>query len=132
MKIDELFEQEDVMLYEMANLQPIRTGLPTVIWFGEVGGQHGPRIKVSNTPGKYNTSSNFTITVDKEPKIPKRHEIKISNSDVELIFDWITLNYDLLMCLWKSFETGNAVEVIEGGVVKMLDAHDIISRLQKI
>lgn len=92
-------------MMEMANLAPGDTGLSVVIWMGEVGGQHGPRIKASNVKGKF-SSDNFVINIDKEPRVLTPKSVKLKESEIEDIKDWIKLNYDALMDLWKHFETG--------------------------
>lgn len=94
-------------LDEMANLVPEDTGLPYVIWLGEVGGQHGPRIKVSNTRGKMNSNSCFVMSVSKTPQVLTPKSCKLKQHEVDDISDWIQLNYDKLMELWNVFETGN-------------------------
>lgn len=111
MKLDQLFlSEEDLILEapmnEMANLFPDETGLDRIIWFGEVGGQHGPRIKVSNIKGKFSQSDNFVISVDKNPKVLTPKSMKIKSSELEDLFDWVKLNYDDLMKMWKMYETG--------------------------
>jgi len=109
MLIDELLMTEEQILaapmMEMANLAPGDTGLSVVIWMGEVGGQHGPRIKASNVKGKF-SSDNFVINIDKEPRVLTPKSVKLKESEIEDIKDWIKLNYDALMDLWKHFETG--------------------------
>ena len=132
MKIEELFQQEDVMLYEMANFYPKKTGLSTVIFFGEVGGQHGPRIKVSNVRKTFSKFDNFTITVDKQPQVIHPEKAKLNKDEIEDIIDWIKLNYEKLMWLWKFHETGDDVEVIMNGVVHKLDNEDIEKLLQRL
>ena len=132
MKVEELFEQEDVMLYEMANFYPDDTGLSTVIYFGEVGGQHGPRIKASNIRKTFAKFDNFTITVDKEPQVIHPEKAKLSSNEIEDIKDWIKLNYEQLMWLWKAHETGDDVEVYNNGKMQILDAIEILSMLKKI
>lgn len=99
---------------EMANLPPDNTGLNYVIWIGEVGGQHGPRIKVSNKQGKFAKDDNFIISIEKEPKNLTPKYTKIPSKDVDDVKDWVKLNYDQLMILWKIFETGkgNAIEAL--------------------
>lgn len=94
------------MLDEMANLTPDDTGLPYVIWMGEVGGQHGPRIKVSNVRGEMQQSNCFVISVSHEPEVLTKLSCKLSQADVDDIADWIRLNYDVLMRMWKAYETG--------------------------
>lgn len=112
MKLEEISEQSEqqileAMMTEMANLFPTKTGLPTAVWFGEVGGQHGPRIKVSNIKGKFAQNDNFVISVDKNPRVLTPRAVKMKPSEIEDIFDWIRINYDDLMKMWEIYETGD-------------------------
>lgn len=107
-------------MHEMANLNPESTGIGYVIWLGKVGGQHGPRIKVSNSKGEFNEQNNFVISVDKEPRIITPKAVKISSDDVDDVVDWIKRNYMILMELWVAYETG------KGDVIFLL------SKLEKI
>jgi hypothetical protein len=124
MKLNELFDAEAQILAapmnEMANLYPTKTGLPVVVWFGEVGGQHGPRIKVSNIAGKFASHSCFVVNVAKEPEVLTPKSAELSTAKIEEVFDWVKLNYDELMELWKIHETGDG------------DADEVLSRLKKI
>jgi hypothetical protein len=123
MKIDKLiFTEEQILsspMMEMANLAPSRTGLPVVIWFGEVGGQHGPRIKVSNIRGKFAANDNFVVSVDKEPRLLTPRAMKLKKEEFDDISDWIKINYDSLMLMWKAYESGE-------------DATDVILQLKKL
>ena len=101
----------EAMFFEMANLYPDDTGLKYAIWFGEVGGQHGPRIKVSNIKGTFAKHDNFVMTIAKEPVNLTPRYTKISVSDIEDIVDWIKINYEVLMKLWEIYETGNGSAV---------------------
>ena len=97
---------EAINMVEMANLFPQQTGLPVVVWFGEVGGQHGPRIKVSNVKGKM-THDCFVVSVSKQPVVLTPRSCKLSQSTIEDVFDWVVLNYDTLMQLWNVHESGD-------------------------
>lgn len=105
---------------EMANLYPSTTGLPVVVWFGEVGGQHGPRIKVSNVPGRFDSQNCFVVNVSREPVILTPKSVRIKTSQIDDIIDWVKINYDDLMKLWKIHETGDG------------DALEVLSNLKKI
>jgi len=111
MKLSNILDEEEAILSapmcEMANLFPDDTGLERIIWFGEVGGQHGPRIKVSNVKGKFALNDNFVISVDKNPRVLTPRSMKIKNSELEDIFDWVKINYDDLMEMWKIYESGS-------------------------
>ena len=122
-KLTELLTEQEILespMNEMANLYPNDTGLPTVIWFGEVGGQHGPRIKVSNEPGRFDQRNCFVLTVSKQPVNQTPKSTKVKKSIETEIKDWIILNYDDLMELWKIHETGNG------------NPHPILMRLKKL
>ena len=107
----DLIDEEKIILeavmLEMANLYPTQTGLPVVVWFGEVGGQHEPRIKVSNTPGKFNRDSCFVLSVDKEPRVLTPKAAKIQQDKITDVIDWVKLNFDVLMKLWEIHESGD-------------------------
>jgi hypothetical protein len=123
MKINEILTEEEILaapMNEMANLYPVETGLPVVIWFGEVGGQHGPRVKVSNAPGRFDSMNCFVMSVSKNPSIYTPNSVRLSADKVQDVMDWIMLNYTDLMELWKIHETGNG------------NAQQVLARLQKI
>ena len=111
MKLREIITDEKMILQspmcEMANLFPQSTGLKYAIWFGEVGGQHGPRIKVSNIKGKFSQTDNFVISVDKKPKLLTPSSMKIKKNDLDDLYDWVLINYDILMMMWDIYESGN-------------------------
>lgn len=106
---DIIIEQANLMM-EMANLTPDETGVPYVIWLGAVGGQHGPRIKVSNTRGKMSTDC-FVVLVSRTPVVVTPSTVKIPQSNVQDVLDWVMLNYDVLMGLWQVYETGTGSSV---------------------
>lgn len=124
MKLIELLMSEEEILMapmnEMANLYPIETGLPCVVWFGEVGDQHGPRLKVSNVPGKFAADNSFVVSVAMEPKVLTPKSAELSTAKIDDVLDWIKLNYDELMELWAIHESGDG------------DTREVLSRLKKI
>ena len=124
MKLVELLATEEEILAapmnEMANIYPTESGLPVVVWFGEVGGQHGPRLKVSNVPGRFARDSNFVMSVDREPRVLTPKSAEISTAKIDDVSDWIKLNYDELMELWKIHESGDG------------DSREVLNRLKKL
>ena len=120
MKLSNILDEEEAILSatmcEMANLFPNETGLERVIWFGEVGGQHGPRIKVSNIKGKFALDDNYVISVAKNPRVLTPKSMKINQSELDDLFDWVKINYDNLMKMWKIYESGN------GDLIPLLSA----------
>jgi len=128
MKLTDLF-QENIML-EMANLYPRRTGIGYVMWFGEVGGQHGPKLKVSNKSGQFAFDDNFTLSVSKTPEvITPPGSVHVKQHELSQIIKWIQINYDDLMLLWQIHEAGDDIKLPDGS---FLDAEHILSRLKKV
>jgi hypothetical protein len=93
---------------QMANLAPSDTGLSVVIWFGEVGGTHGPRIKVSNIKGKFAINDCFVMSVSRDPQILTPKNAKLKSSEIDDLKDWIRLNYEVLMQAWLAYESGES------------------------
>jgi len=91
-------------LDEVARFSRPETGLDYVVWMGEVGGQHGPRIKVSNNKGKMTANDSFVVSVSKNPVVLTPRTCKLSASTVDDILDWIKINYEILMEMWEVFE----------------------------
>lgn len=110
MKLEEILSENsqkalvEAYIEEMANLYSGDTGLKYVIWIGKIGGQHGPRIKVSNIKGTFAENDNFVMSVSKDPVNLTPRYSKISTSDLEDIEDWIKKNYDVLMELYRAAE----------------------------
>jgi len=97
MKLREFLNNE---LMEMANVATKRTGLNQVIWISSKMGSHGPRIKVSNNNSKFDLSDNFSVSISDNPEVISG-EVKIKNSDLKKIKEWIKLNRNVLMKLWE-------------------------------
>lgn len=96
-------------LFEMANLSPRTTGLPFTVWAGPRGhAQHGPRIKVSLTPGSMDIGDTVAVAIRPKPRLIE--------GDCRLVAAWIALNEDALIDLWN----------------EAIDAVELCSRLKKI
>jgi len=109
MKIFEVFKNMfNVSLNEMAQNTPKRTGLASPIWIGKIGGQHGPRIKVSNDYHWYNTNNSFVVTISKNPRVVSG-TCKLDNDELQDIFEWVILNYDILYKIYNAIETGQQI-----------------------
>lgn len=130
MKLSDISPITEGLMLEMANLYPTKTGVGYVMHFGEIGGQHGPRVKVSNKTGRFAVDDNFSISVSKTPKVmTPPTSVGISQGELNKIFKWIRKNYDDLMLLWQIHETGDVIRLSNG---KMLDDVTILARLKKV
>lgn len=98
---------EDELFY-MSNLFPKRTGLPFVVWVSTgTGAKHDVRVKVA--PGPKANPSEFTI-VGLRPEIHLIHG-DLSPRDMELLKQWIVLNYDVILQYWDNeIDTGDLLE----------------------
>lgn len=102
---------------EMAGLPPKNTGLNVFLWIGKVGGQHGPRIKVSNKKGAFADDDDcFVISVGTPPEVLTPKAMRLKLDELEEVIDWVALNHDELMALYKMYETG------DGDVIELLSA----------
>ena len=118
MKIKNLFEDivwmyEKNLVLEMANMQPKRTGLNYTIHVMSKGGaKHGPRVKVSNVAGGFSHDDNFTVTVEKNPRIVGKCKLKTEHMND--IVDWVLLNHDHLHKVWNHGHEMDIDEVSDG------------------
>ncbi|MGI0076327.1 MAG: hypothetical protein ACREAU_02835 [Nitrosopumilaceae archaeon] len=128
MKLTDL--QESNIMLEMANLTPSNTGVGYVMYFGEVGGQHGPRIKVSNKKGRFARESNFVVSVSQTPEVlSPETSVDIPQSELNKVFEWVKINYADLMLLWQILQTGDNILLPDGN---KLNIGTILNRLKKV
>lgn len=60
---------DQMSLWEMTNLSPKHTGLDYHVFMpGKGGAKLGPRIKVSNVPGKFSSNDTFSLSIEHEPQ----------------------------------------------------------------
>lgn len=101
----EIFDRlypDQMSLYEMTNLSPKQTGLDQHIWISNKGkAKHGPRVKVSNISGKFESNDSFSVSVEHEPK-HRADSVKVKAEQFEKIRDWVKLNHDFLHKVWHS------------------------------
>jgi hypothetical protein len=110
---DFLILMDNRNLWEMANLQTSLTGLKSVVFVSwKANARHGPRIKVSNIAGRMHPDDNFTVTVENEPRVIGK--CKLKQQDLENVIDWVKLNKNHLMDVWKNGDEMNPTEVQDG------------------
>lgn len=106
-------------LHEMANIGPRRHGIENVyIFVGSV--ENSPqhlRVKVSNVPGNYSSSDNFTIRLPSLDYDPKQVASWITPKIIGKIKSWIVLNSSLL----HAYELG-----------EMTDTDDFLDGIAKV
>lgn len=104
---DESTEQyPDDYICEMTNLSKAETNLPMVVWIeSNTRDTHHntPRLKFANSySNKQKEGDLIPISIEREPKILiKNPELKISQSDLNILIEWIKRHYDDLIKVWN-------------------------------
>lgn len=100
-------------IYEMVGVTKKDSGVDYHLWISRKGGaKHGPRVKVSNIPGKFDDKDNFSLSVEHEPQI-RSGKSKIPNQHLDHIKDWIRLNHEHLHKVWHD-DTMDGREQLDG------------------
>ena len=111
--IEELLQTvyTDEMLLEMANISQSTTGLDVIIWVQtnntQSTGKHNlPRIKFqNNTATKIQINELIPISISDDPKIlltnNDLNKIKISQTQINGIKQWIMKNKEILIDYWE-------------------------------
>jgi hypothetical protein len=94
-----MLPDDDVDLFEMANLYPATTGLPMTVWVSPRGGaRHDARIKVNMTHGPtMNIGNAAVVGIRPSPHIIHGH---LPASDMIAVERWIRLNETALLDHW--------------------------------
>jgi len=100
-KDDILLHEEEINLWEMANLRSEFTGIDGyIIWIssGEAA-KHGPRIKVSKGI-RWDKNNSATIPLTGKPRIIG--DLNVTQSEFSEIIKWVNLNKKILLEFWNS------------------------------
>ena len=105
---------------EMANLTTAQTGIVGTIFISTAMGQHGPRVKYFERPGRAQPS--FSVSIADVPAIvanslPARVLRQMSPS----VIAWVTDNHDALLDFWNNGDTWTQPEV-----------NDFVQKLRRI
>ena len=89
-------DDEQGMLFEMANLIPSETGLDYIVWVSVRSNRekHGPRVKV-----KVNNVW-LPVTVNDDPRVAINTNLRIP--EFKKLQDWIVINKQVLLDYWNS------------------------------
>ena len=104
------------ILNEMITSPPTKTGLSTPVWISDTGGRHGPRIKVSNNIRMQRGSNTFSVSISKTPKIVDGIS-HLSQKEINNIYKWVILNYDMLMSIYNAFKTRSYITVPDKNII---------------
>ena len=100
-------------LFEMANLYPRTTGLPTTVWVSPRGNaRHDVRVKVNMAHGNQMTVDNTAVVAVR----PAPHIVagRLSAADQEAVFAWITLNASAIVAYWDgNIDTAELIQTLK-------------------
>lgn len=99
---DEIFINE-AQVFEMARVKPKDSGIPWIIFISSkdyVKQKHWARIKISNVKGTFSENDNFVVSISQQPKV-LAGKAKMKQTELDDIFDWVVLNYDVLIKYWN-------------------------------
>jgi hypothetical protein len=100
-------------LFEMANLYPRTTGLPTTVWVSPRGNaRHDVRVKVNMAHGNQMTVDNTAVVAVR----PAPHIVagRLSAADQEAVFAWITLNASAIIAYWDgNIDTAELIQTLK-------------------
>jgi len=103
-------------LFEMANLSPMRTGLPFVVWISpKAGAPHDVRVKVSKGP-KVHSSELVAVAI--RPDVHVVGGGKMSAHDLALLCKWVELNRDVIIKYWDG-----DIEYTEDAIAALKSVH---------
>jgi hypothetical protein len=84
--------------YEMANLRPERTGLPSVVFISQRGGaRHDVRVKVARVP-RVRPSEMVTVALRPSVRVVRG---RLDPRDLALLQQWIDINEQVLIDYWN-------------------------------
>jgi hypothetical protein len=95
--MSEIANNDSDLLFEMANLNPKKIGLPFVVWISPRGNaSHDVRLKVSSGP-KAIPSEMISVATRPEVRVI---EGAMKPSDLDLLRKWVDLDRDVLVGYW--------------------------------
>jgi hypothetical protein len=96
---DKTGESDEGELFEMANLFPATTDPPMTVWVSPRGtAGHDIRVKVDMTHGNQMSIANTAIASVRPT--PRLIAGRLSSADAQAVFEWLTLNTDILIAYW--------------------------------
>jgi len=110
----------DEEVVEIANLASAQTGVPGTIFISTAMGQHGPRVRYFERPGK--TQPSFSVSIADAPAVvanslPARAMRQMSPQ----VIAWVSRNKDALLDFWQHGDSWTQPEV-----------NDFIQTLQRV
>ncbi len=85
---------------EMANLPTEKTGVEGVVFISTKMGQHGPRVKYFQKPGRDQPS--FSVSIETEPKVVASSlDERVRDRIAPRVIAWVALNRADLLRFWN-------------------------------
>ena len=104
---DELAHEDTV---EMANLTSAQTGISGTIFISTAMGQHGPRVKYFERPGR--TQPSFSVSIGDAPAVVANSlPARTVRQMAPRVIEWVLQNADGLRDFWDHGDTWTQPEV---------------------
>jgi hypothetical protein len=116
--LEEELAREEVV--EMANLTSAQTGVTGTIFISTAMGQHGPRVKYFERPGRAQPSFSVSI-VDRPAVVANSLPARTVRQTAPQVIAWVERNKDALLDFWQHGDTWTQPEV-----------NDFIQKLQRV
>lgn len=103
--------ENDIELFEMANLDPAQTGIQGTIYISTQQAGHAPRIKYfAGRPG--NNRPSMSVTISPNPQVVESSlSTRVTNRMGPIVQEWIALNHAKLRDFWFKGNTWYQREV---------------------
>jgi hypothetical protein len=115
-------------LFTMANLSPLFTGLPFVVWISPRNAPHDIRVKISRGPKAIDPKGpsevhlptavavsipEHLISVALRPTLRVIGDETLTSSELALLKQWVDLNWETLLAYWDgAIFTENAIAAL--------------------
>lgn len=105
-------ELVDDGVVEMANLTSAQTGVAGTIFISTAMGQHGPRVKYFERPGR--TQPSFSVSIAHPPAVVANSlPPRIVRQMAPQVIAWVERNRDALLDFWNNGDTWTQPQVGE-------------------
>lgn len=116
--LDHELAHEEVV--EMANLTSAQTGITGTVFISTAMGQHGPRVKYFERPGR--TQPSFSVSVGDTPAVVANSlPVRVVRQMSPQVVEWVRQNRNELLDFWNNGDSWTQPEV-----------NDFIQRLRRV
>jgi len=107
------------IIHTMSNLQQVGTQLPVIIWVDDIGSYQNNRhnelrIKVQNNTSSSRQTDSFTIRFDNNQKPKLIGKVKLNQSQVNEVIEYVQTHWDKFLAHWNQEITSDELKDLIG------------------